>query len=199
MDPTRQLLLILLLDVLLPLWLLAGVGDWWCHRREHIEHTAGPREAALHLAMIAELGLGAVAVTLLRVNAAVLTLLFAVCVAHELTTWIDLHYAESRRRIPVPEQWVHSLQVVLPWVALGGIAALHADQALALFGRGPAVADWSWSWRDPLPPPTTIALGALAGLLFVVLPFAEEFVRCRRVARRRERGGARADATGRTG
>lgn len=33
----------------LPLWLAAGVADWWCHRRSDLAHTAGVPEALLLL------------------------------------------------------------------------------------------------------------------------------------------------------
>jgi hypothetical protein len=55
MDATALLLQKVLLYGVLPLWMLAGFGDWLCHRVEHIEHTAGTKESALHWAMLAEL------------------------------------------------------------------------------------------------------------------------------------------------
>ena len=39
---------------LVPLWLLAGAGDWLCHRLTHIERNAGVRESLLHMLMLAE-------------------------------------------------------------------------------------------------------------------------------------------------
>ena len=41
----------------MPLWLGAGVADWWCHRRTDIEHTAGPAESAIDVAMMMDGGL----------------------------------------------------------------------------------------------------------------------------------------------
>jgi len=38
----------LLLGGVMPLWLGAGLADWYLHRRSRIEQTAGPRESALH-------------------------------------------------------------------------------------------------------------------------------------------------------
>jgi hypothetical protein len=49
-DTTRQFLL----GFVLPLWLVAGVADWLCHRKADIEHTAGPSESAMHLLMLSE-------------------------------------------------------------------------------------------------------------------------------------------------
>ena len=32
----------------MPVWIGAGLADWWCHRRTDIERTAGTRESAIH-------------------------------------------------------------------------------------------------------------------------------------------------------
>ena len=47
----------LLLGGVMPLWLGAGLADWYLHRRTRIQDTAGPRESALHSLMFAETGL----------------------------------------------------------------------------------------------------------------------------------------------
>jgi hypothetical protein len=44
----------LLLGGVMPLWLGAGLADWYLHRRTRIEDTAGPRESALYSLMFAE-------------------------------------------------------------------------------------------------------------------------------------------------
>ncbi|KKJ01741.1 diguanylate cyclase, partial [Burkholderia gladioli] len=41
----------------LPVWLAAGLADWWCHRRSRIEATSGLRVSLLHLAQLAEVGI----------------------------------------------------------------------------------------------------------------------------------------------
>ena len=47
-------------------------GDWWCHRRTDIEHTAGPTESAIHALMMAEAGVPALRGLFCEVNAGVL-------------------------------------------------------------------------------------------------------------------------------
>ena len=42
-----------------PIWIGAGIADWWCHRQTDIEHTAGATESAIHAAMMTEGGLPA--------------------------------------------------------------------------------------------------------------------------------------------
>jgi hypothetical protein len=104
-------------------------------------------------------------------------------IAHELTTHIDLTLAMRTRRVTAFEQQVHSFLEVLPLAALLLLAALHWDQARALFGFGPAAADLSLSLK-PLPPLNELLalFGALT--LFGVIPYAEELWRGMRVARR---------------
>jgi hypothetical protein len=182
MDATAVLLQKLLLYGVLPLWMMAGFGDWLCHRVQRIEYTAGLEESALHWAMLVELGIGIAAALLLEINAATLALLLVVAIAHELTMWRDLSYAASRRRIAVAEQWVHGIQLALPWVALVLLVVIHRDQALAAAGLGSAQADWHWHRKELALPAATLAAIGLATVLLVLLPFAEEFQRCRRAA-----------------
>lgn len=180
MDMTAVLLQQLLLWGVLPLWLLAGFGDWMCHRAYRIEHDAGTRESLLHWLMLLEMGPALAAALLLDITAAVLVLLFVLCLAHELTTWWDLGYAASRRHIPPLEQWVHALQLSLPWAGLVSLALIHHDQALALLGNG--VPDWSLRPKQQ-PLPLAYLWGvAAAGVLLAALPFAEETLRCRHAA-----------------
>ena len=40
--------------VVLPIWIGAGVADWRCHRRTHIERTAETKESLIHAAMMLE-------------------------------------------------------------------------------------------------------------------------------------------------
>ncbi|WP_238455842.1 diguanylate cyclase [Azohydromonas lata] len=181
LDATAALLQRLLAWGLMPLWLLAGFGDWLCHRAQRIEDSAGTRESLLHWLMLLEMGSALAAALLLELNAGVLALLLVLCAAHELTTWWDLRFAYPRRRIPPVEQWFHALQFSLPWVGFVSLALIHRGQAAALLGRGEA-ADWTFRLKaQPLPLEYVWAV-AVAGTLLVALPFAEETLRCRRAA-----------------
>jgi hypothetical protein len=182
-DPTAAIVQDLLMVVLLPVWMLAGLGDWLCHRVQRIEHSTGIKESLMHLMLICEMGVGVCAALFLDVNAAVLVLLLVCCVAHELTTWWDLSYAMTLRRIPVVEQWVHSLQMVLPWTGLIALMVLHRDQSLALLGLGAQAPDWVWRWKDPALPLSYIVTAIIASGVAVWLPFLEEAWRCLRARR----------------
>lgn len=185
MDPTASRLAEALLYGLVPLWMLAGFADYGCHRVQRIEHSSGVVESGLHLLMLAELGIGLAAALLFAVDAAVLALLLAACLAHEATLWADLAYAARKRRIPLPEQWVHGLQQAIPWIGFAALVLLHPEQARALFGMGGEAPDWSWRAKA-VPLPWTY-LGGLAalGTVLVLLPFLGEYRRCRAAALKR--------------
>lgn len=166
-DATAAVLQQLLMWVVLPGWVASGVADWYCHKVERIEHSAGLAESLLHLAMLGELGLGVLAAAALDINAAVLWLLFVLCVLHEVTMLVDLVYASRRRRIPVAEQWVHGVQQAAPWFAWLLLAAIHHPQALAAIGLGVATPDWQWQLKTPTLPAATWAVIAAGGLVLV--------------------------------
>ncbi len=183
LDATAQLLQKLLLYAFLPVWVLAGFGDWLMHRWQRIEHSAGWRESALHLLMVAEMGVAVGAVLLFQMTATIFVLLLLACLLHEFTVWTDLNYAAARRRIPVPEQWVHSIQIVLPWAGLATLAVIHRGQAAGAIGLGDVPADWSIRLKEPPLPITEVTIAVGAALLLVVVPFVLELVRCLRSAR----------------
>lgn len=168
----------ILLYLVFPLWVLAGLLDWTCHRRTGIERTSGLKENLLHLLMTAEVGLGMLAVALLEIDAAVLLLVLMVFLVHELTVYWDLHYSTPLRPVLPFEQMVHSVMEMLPLLSLALLASMQWDQARALFGLGPAAADFSLRLKsDPLPP--AYLAGALAAaVVFNGVPLLEETWRC---------------------
>jgi hypothetical protein len=174
-------LLLLLLYVVLPLWVAVGFADYLCHRATSIETTAGAKEAALHLLGLVELGTPVLLAMFFEVNALVLAVMIACLVAHEATFAWDVRYASRLRTITPFEQHVHSGLEVLPFTALLLILPLHWGQARALFGVGPEAAQWSLVLRPEKLPLTYVAIALGAALLFDVLPFIEELVRCVRV------------------
>ncbi|MDB5743666.1 MAG: diguanylate cyclase [Polaromonas sp.] len=166
----------------LPLWSLAGLADWWCHRRTAIERTAGVGESAFHLAMFAQMGLASLAALLLEINALVLVLMAALFFLHEATTWFELRFVSPKRVITPAEQMVHSFMEIIPLAALAMLAALHADQLAALFGPAPA----DWQLRLKAEPLSASYLSAALGGVFClnVVPLLEEFFRCWRGGQR---------------
>jgi hypothetical protein len=174
----------LLLGGVMPLWLGAGLADWYLHRRTRIQDTAGPRESAIHCLMFAETGVPVLLGLFCEVNAGVLATAAGAVAAHSATAYWDQSYAEPRRRVAPVEQHVHSLLEVSPVMAAFLLTALHWDQAKALTGRGrqPPRFRVRLKRRDPLSPAARITL-LTAVTLFGVLPYAEELLRCWRASR----------------
>ena len=175
-EPVR----LILMYGLIPLWILAGLGDWWFHRRQRIETNAGVWESALHSLMMIQVGVPVLLVLFFEVNALLFAIMIVAVVVHAATSWIDVRYAVTRRIVPPNEQHMHSLLEMLPITAVVVLAAAHWDQFLALFGAGTEPPRLALTpKRDPLSPSYLFSLVAALGL-FVVLPYAEELLRCLR-------------------
>jgi hypothetical protein len=161
--------------VVLPLWLLAGLGDYLCHARTDIAHTSGRHESLLHLLQTIEIGVPLLAFLFLATNALTLSLMAVGVAAHAYTSWCDLRYADGRRRIPPAEQVVHSFLNVLPWLALALLAILHWPVVRSL--SAPATADWSVRLRTPGFDAWIVLAILLASAVFAILPGLLELLR----------------------
>lgn len=164
---------LLVLAVLLPAWIAFGLADWHQHRRTRIELTSGWRESAFHLLLI---GQGALAVLLglfFELNALVLAVALTIFVVHEVTASVDVAFASSRRDVTPAEQRIHHYLTALPLAVLAVTFATHADRD--------SMSAWTLDWKaSPLPAWYVVPFLALSSLN--ALAFAEEFVRCARIA-----------------
>jgi hypothetical protein len=167
----------LLLGGVMPLWLGAGLADWYIHRRTRIQDTAGARESVFHSLMFAETGVPVLLGLFCEVNASVLLSAYGAAGVHGLTAYWDQVYAQPRRRVDPVAQHVHSLLEVMPVTAAFMLTALHWDQARALAGRGQPDFGVRFRRRDPLSVPARVRLLA-AVTVFGILPYAEELRRC---------------------
>jgi hypothetical protein len=167
----------LLMYVVLPLWLLAGVADWMSHKKTHIEKNSGATESMLHIALILEMALPILAALFLRVNAAFFLLSGIALLIHQITVYIDLKYSYSRRPILPVEQMIHGVQEVLPLTGVLMLAGLYWGQFMALFGVGSEPADLAIVAKDD-PLPLWYTLIASAAGFGVTMLFIEEWVRC---------------------
>jgi hypothetical protein len=169
---------LLLMFAVVPVWIAAGLVDWWCHRRTAIERTSGLPENLFHWLLFAQAGVALLAVGLLEINAAVLLLVFAAFLAHEATTFVELRYTVPRREVRPFEQMVHSFMEILPLLVLALLAVMAWDEVRALFGAGePDLALRAKS--DPWPAGYLLAIAG-AVLAFNIVPLAEEGLRCLR-------------------
>jgi hypothetical protein len=178
---TGEVAQLLLMGVVVPLWIAAGLADWACHRRTRIERTSGLRENMFHWILLAEGGVALLAAALLQPDAGVLLIVFAAFLAHELTTYIELRYTALRRPILPFEQMVHSYMELLPLILLVLLAMSNWGQVLALFDQ--ATPDLGVRPKEPPWPPAYLLGAGLAALLLNVLPLAEETWRCARERR----------------
>jgi hypothetical protein len=128
----------------MPIWIGAGIADWWCHRRTNIDHAAGAAESAIHAAMMAEGGLPALLGLFCEVDAGVLALTYVTLAAHELTAVLDVAYADRRPDVTPTEQYVHGFLERVPLMATVLLAVLHWDEARSVFGVG-GRPDWRGS------------------------------------------------------
>lgn len=167
----------------IPLWIVAGIADWACHRSTAIERTSGLRENLLHWLLLAQGGLVLLAVALFEVDAAVLLIAFAGFLAHELTTYLELRYTVEKRQVRPVEQMVHSFMELMPLAILALLAVMQWDQVLALFDAG--TPDFGLQLKAEPWPPAYLAATGLAVLVLNVLPMVEETIRCARARRPR--------------
>jgi hypothetical protein len=110
---------------LYPLWLLAGAGDYLCHRRTNIERTSGSEESWFHLLQFLALLTAFAAGALLEVNAVVFGVMVAAVLAHSVLAHLDVSYTDGRRYISPLEQHIHGFMDVLPLVAVSLFGVLH--------------------------------------------------------------------------
>ena len=72
---TDEVLVVILMYVVLPLWLAAGFADYLCHRASHIEKTSGWKESLLHLAQFGEMAVPVLAAVFLEINSGVILIM----------------------------------------------------------------------------------------------------------------------------
>jgi hypothetical protein len=175
-----------LLYGVLPLWFVPAVADWVMHRRSDIEHTSGVRESAVHALMMTEAGIPVVAGLTARVNPLVLSLMGGAALAHGATALWDVSLATDKREVGPVEQHIHSFLEVLPLTAAAFTTCLHWDQVREVTKGVGRTDDWKLLPKQrPLSARYLAAIGAGVGLC-VVLPYAEEMIRCVRARRDRD-------------
>ena len=164
-----------LMYVIVPVWLLAGLGDWLCHRRTSIERTSGTKESLLHLLQFTEVGLPLLAALFLEINAGVLLLMLVGLVLHQATAMWDVRYANDTRQVTPNEQHLHGVLEMTPAIATAIVSILHWPQFLSLLGVGQA--SFALALKQPPLPVAYLTSVMLAVLAFGVLPYGEELLR----------------------
>jgi hypothetical protein len=165
-----------LLYFILPLWLAAGIADWFCHRHVRIETNAGPKESLIHLLLMGEAGIAILVGLHFTVNSAVILLMLIAWAVHEVTAMWDLLYANSARSVDAIEQKVHDYLGIIPLLALSFVLVIHWDSFLAIFGLGAEPADWSLTPRR-LDVSPVYFWGLMALMALNALMYLEELLR----------------------
>lgn len=178
---TEGLLQHFLMYVVVPVWLLAGLADYFCHRASHIARTSGPFESLLHVLQLALVGVPLLAALFLEIDASVLLGMLVGLVLHQATAVWDVRFANETRDVSPAEQHVHGVLEMVPALATAVVAILHWPQFLSLFGIGEARLALAPK-ADPLSTPYLVAV-LLGVLLLGVLPYGEELLRTLRAAR----------------
>lgn len=179
---TDDLLVNLILYAILPLWGISGFIDWCCHRATDIEHTTGLRESLVHSLMGIQMGIPIVLGLLFEINVLILLICLAAWAAHEVAAHWDVHYSAPRRRISIWESHVHNYLATIPLYLLMLIVVLNWADMIKL-----VTLDWAGEFTfRPLNIPHG-GSGYLTGYLtfmtvLCVFPYAEENLRCVRVA-----------------
>jgi hypothetical protein len=177
-DPTQTLLLYFIM----PVWFLAGLADWFCHRATDIQHTTGAKESLIHLLLFGEIAIPLLACLFLEINSAIFLLMILAFLAHEATALWDVSYAAPRRYVSPIEQHVHSFLEMIPLMAGLIVAVQHWGQLLALFGLGPEIARFVIRLKDDPIPVLYVVLVLAAALFLELLPYLEELWRGIRAA-----------------
>jgi hypothetical protein len=173
---------------LLPVWIIPGLLDYMWHRRTKIESTSGLQESVTHSLMLAEVGVPLLAGLLFEINAGVIAVMIGGFLLHEATAVWDVAYTVKRRLILPKEQHTHSFLEVLPFCGLSFVICMHWDQFLALAGKAQERPRFSFRLKRPPLPPRYLASMLSAIAVFLVLPYAEELLRCWRAQMRGELG-----------
>jgi hypothetical protein len=173
----------LLLGLLvLPLWIAAGLADYFCHRAAQISKNSGTLESVFHLIQFSLVGLPVTIGLFFRSNAGFF-LLCALCILlHHGAAYIDVRYANGTRKVTPLEQMVHSFLELLPITAFLLLATAEWSQFLAAVYGVEEAPRFSFELRLMSAPYIAAILSAAFFLNFI--PYLEEFVRCVRDARR---------------
>lgn len=179
-----QILKAMLMYFILPIWLIAGVCDYFCHRASNIAATSGWKESALHLAQLVEMGIPILALMFFDVNAGTFAVMLVCLILHEVTAIWDVAYAHDTREISPIEQHVHGFLEQLPLMGLLVVAVLHWGQFLALFGLNDEIPRFELAAKaEPLPFGYVVTVIACVAL-FEFLPYIEELIRGLRLRRK---------------
>jgi hypothetical protein len=174
--PIPVLIFDLILYGLLPLWLIMGFLDYYCHRRTKIEENAGIKESFFHALMGVQIGIPIFLGLLFEINVGVLIIMLLALVFHVWVAHQDVSYARQHRHISMLENHVHSFLETLPFFTVALIICINWDAFVDLI---------SFNWAGHLgfhytPKGTTHYLLCYVALMLIadIFPYLGELFRC---------------------
>lgn len=185
MPPTLEdLTLRLILFVILPLWVICGSLDYFCHRATKIEENSGIEESLHHALMGFQVGIPIWLGIYCEINVLVMLICFVCFVVHEWTAHHDVVVAGHSRKVTPWEQHVHSYLITIPFYMM----------TLIICRNWPVFVDtitlnWAGSLSlvlrpEPLGTNAYVRWYAFLMLIVAVIPYTEELIRCWRYAKR---------------
>jgi hypothetical protein len=164
--------------VMLPLWILPGIADWYWHKKTDIENTSGLKQSIIHSLMMSEVGFPIFMGLLFEVNPLVLSLMIGGLLVHEATAIWDVNLAVHHRDVRPREQHTHSFLEILPLMAVSFMLCLHGKASHRLLTAKTTRNDWKLKWKKPRLPLLYLAGISCIVAAGVVLPYANELWRC---------------------
>jgi hypothetical protein len=185
---THDLVLLLILYVILPLWGVTGFIDWVCHRATDIENTSGVKEALIHVLMGVQVAIPIVVGILFEMNVLVFLICLAALVAHEVVAHFDVKTTMHVREISIWEVHAHNYLSTIPFYLIALIGVRNPDTVIKT-----VTFDWAGEMALLLrsePVGGGAYLPWYVGFMGVIclLPYTEEVFRCWGVALRKKEG-----------
>ena len=186
MPTVEEILHNMILFLFLPLWVLCGGMDYWCHRKTKIEENSGVKESLQHCLMGLQVGAPLFMVIYLEITVLVLLLCIVFFIWHEITAHRDLVYANDVRVISILEQHLHGYLATIPFFLLSVVFAYNWPTFIDLIQFNWA-GGMSLAFRqDPVGPDNYMKWYASFMLIWAVIPYTEELIRCMRYAKNSE-------------
>lgn len=186
---TELLVLNLILFVILPLWGLSGLWDWWCHKKSNIHMTSGLKESLLHALMGIQIAIPAVLGIFFNLSVSIYLIMILFLFLHEFVAHWDVKYSQPKREITIWEMHAHNYLGTIPLYLFALISVLGWDTVKKTFtGRWSGA--MSFTLRDtPLGGQSYYIIYGVFISLVCVFPYISEVLRCWRYERKLKANG----------
>ncbi len=177
-NDTEVLILNFILFVILPLWGLSGLFDWWCHKKSDIEKTSGLKESLIHALMGAQIGIAFILGIFFELTVLTYLIMFVCLVMHEVVAHWDVRYSQPKRNITIWEMHAHNYLGTIP---------LYLFALISVLGWEVVTKTLSLSWSDsfafrfrdtPIGGARYYVIYGIFISLVCVFPYVSEVLRC---------------------